>query len=90
MPLIPNLVLAMIALGLSACVRATPLDLSDDNPDSPSAASGIVDAPTALSTYKSADAFAARAGTSTTAPSGEMQGMPGMQHGGAPHSAGDR
>jgi hypothetical protein len=93
-----HLFLALLTLGLAACVDTRPLALSDDNPASARAASGYVELPTALSDYKTPADFASRATASETASSGEMTGMPGMhhhgmetpgaQHGGAPRGAG--
>jgi predicted small lipoprotein YifL len=91
-----SLILAVAALGLAACMSATPLALPDDHPASPMAASGGVDTATAIANYKGADDFAARALAEThsgghdgmqhgSMPSGGMSGESGMQHGGMQH-----
>jgi hypothetical protein len=95
MRLIPHMHIAVLALGLTACVSAAPLELPDGHPASLKAAPGIVDTPTALADYASAEDFAARAAEDAKAPTsghagmqhGGMPGMPGMQHGGMGHGA---
>jgi hypothetical protein len=94
MRLLPPAHLAALAFGLTACVGAAPLELADDHPANPKAASGLVDAPTAIGDYASADDFAARAAADATSAGGHggmqhggmqhggMPGMSGMQHGG--------
>jgi hypothetical protein len=89
------LVPGALALGLAACVSATPLELSPDNPANPRAPSGQVGGSTALDDYKSPTDFQARAAadraTSEHAmPSMQHGGMAGMQHGGAPQGAPSR
>jgi hypothetical protein len=85
-----------VALVLSACVSGARLDLADHHPASPKAASGAVDTPSAIATYKNAADFAAQVTADTEAALGShaehgaMPGMPGMRHEGAPQGAGER
>jgi hypothetical protein len=77
-------------------VSGAPLELADHNPASPKAASGAVDTPSAIATYKSAADFAAQATADTEYALGShaehsaMPGMSGMRHEGAPQGAGER
>jgi uncharacterized protein involved in copper resistance len=90
--------LAAASLGLAACIAAAPVELGADHPANQSASSGVVDLPTALTDYKSAADFTARAAEDAGAMAGGHAahgGMPGMQHhampgmmqGGAPSGA---
>jgi hypothetical protein len=71
-----KLALAAAALGLAACVDAAPLQLPDDHPASPNAASGLIGTSTAIADYKGADDFAASSADAMT--SSGHAGMPGM------------
>jgi uncharacterized protein involved in copper resistance len=95
MRLIPHMHIAALALGLTACVSAAPVELPDNHPANPNATAGIVDTGMALADYASAEDFAARAAAEAKAPAsghagmqhGAMLGMPGMQHRGMDHGA---
>jgi hypothetical protein len=84
MRLLPHASLAMLALGLTACVSAAPLELADDHPASPAAASGLIATPSAIEAYKSPDDFVARAAADASAPPSSHAGHgghAGMQRG---------
>ncbi len=83
----------ILILGLTACTTPPMLELSSVHPANPKAAEGLVDAPTALASYRTAEDFGASAATDGPADRmenmpgmshGNMQGMAGMQHQGAP------
>ena len=92
MTTLSNLSLAVMALGLSACVSTASLDLADDHPANPTAAAGLISTPAALEGYKSSDDFAARAAADANTPPSSHAGHGGMQnmqhgggHAGMPH-----
>jgi len=69
-----------LTIGLSACMSAPSLELPNTHPANPKAVEGLVDAPTGLASYRTAEDFAASA-TTEPAASGSMGNMPGMDHG---------
>jgi uncharacterized protein involved in copper resistance len=89
---------SVIAVGLTGCVGDVAVQVPETHPASPRAAAGVVETPTALSAYKSADAFETpppqmpgMSGMGHGAMPGMDHGdMPGMQHGGTPPGASSR
>jgi hypothetical protein len=83
--------LPAITLALSGCLSAAPLVIGSDNPASPAATAGLVEASTAIDDYKSGEDFAGRAAADASAQPpapmshegmagmGTMSGMPGMK-----------
>jgi hypothetical protein len=81
---LPHAALATMALGLTACVSAAPLELADDHPANPAAASGLIATPSAIEGYKSPNDFIARATADANAPPSSHAGHgghAGMQRG---------